>query len=278
MNEKYLHTLFSEHQKASRCPSPAIVIDFFDKLLGFLFPEFSSKKFENFDEFNHFHTALQNDFRFILTKRKSIDDVDDEALLQKLFDKLPEIKSQLILDTQAIFDGDPAATSLEEVVRTYPGFYAIAAYRMAHHLYDMGLTLIARIISSHAHNKTGIDIHPAATIGSHFCIDHGTGVVIGETTNIGNHVKIYQGVTLGALSVQKSDAAKKRHPIIEDHVVIYAGATILGGKTVVGHHSIVGGNVWLTESLPPHSKKYYQASDEEKIKESESVLTQQIHS
>src|SRR5688500_13033388 len=158
-----------------------------------------------------------------------------------------------------MFEGDPAAKSRSEVIRTYPGFYAIAAYRIAYELHSLGIHGISRIITEHAHSKTGIDIHPGAKIGNHFCIDHGTGVVIGETAVIGNHVKIYQGVTLGALSVSKDDAEKKRHPTLEDHVVVYAGATILGGATVIGHHSIVGGNVWLTRSVPPHSKIYYQA-------------------
>jgi serine O-acetyltransferase len=145
------------------------------------------------------------------------------------------------------------------VIRTYPGFYAIAAHRIAHCLLLNGVNLIPRIISEHAHRQTGIDIHPGAIIGDHFCIDHGTGIVIGETTTIGNHVKIYQGVTLGGLSVKKEDAEKKRHPTIENHVVIYAGASILGGDTVIGEGSIIGGNVWLTKSVPKNSKVYYQA-------------------
>ena len=145
----------------------------------------------------------------------------------------------------------PAAKSREEVIRTYPGFYAVAAYRIAHQLHLLGIQGIPRIITEHAHSKTGIDIHPGAKIGNHFCIDHGTGVVIGETSVIGNHVKIYQGVTLGALSVNKEDATKKRHPTLEDNVVVYAGATILGGGTVIGRGSVIGGNVWLTESVPP---------------------------
>jgi serine O-acetyltransferase len=147
------------------------------------------------------------------------------------------------------------------VIRTYPGFYAIAAYRVAHALHLQNIGGIPRVITEHAHSRTGIDIHPGAKIGDHFCIDHGSGVVIGETCVIGNHVKIYQGVTLGALSVEKSDATKKRHPTIDDGVVIYAGATILGGETVVGHDSVIGGNVWLTRSVPPYSKIYYQARE-----------------
>jgi len=172
---------------------------------------------------------------------------------------MPAIREQIDQDVTAMFEGDPAAKSRSEVIRTYPGFYAIAAYRIAHALHKLGVHGLPRTITEHAHSKTGIDIHPAASVGSHFCIDHGTGVVIGETTVIGNHVKIYQGVTLGALSVSKDDAEKKRHPTIEDHVVLYAGATILGGDTVIGHNSTIGGNVWLTRSVPPHSRVYYQA-------------------
>jgi serine O-acetyltransferase len=180
-------------------------------------------------------------------------------LREQFFDLIPGICEKLEQDVVAMYEGDPAAKSKNEVVRTYPGFYAVAAYRFAHALHTLGVLGIPRIITEHAHSKTGIDIHPAAKIGNHFCIDHGTGVVIGETTIIGHHVKIYQGVTLGALSVNKEDAEKKRHPTLEDHVVVYAGATILGGETVIGANSVVGGNVWLTSSIPPDSKIYYQA-------------------
>ncbi|MBT1705709.1 serine O-acetyltransferase, partial [Chryseosolibacter indicus] len=182
-----------------------------------------------------------------------------ESLTEEFFHSLPAIYEKINQDVTAMYEGDPAAKSRSEVIRTYPGFYAISAYRIAHQLHQMGVQGIPRIITEHAHSKTGIDIHPASIIGQHFCIDHGTGIVIGETAVIGNHVKIYQGVTLGALSVSKLDAEKKRHPTIEDHVVVYAGATILGGETIIGHHSIVGGNVWITRSIPPYSKIYYQS-------------------
>lgn len=167
--------------------------------------------------------------------------------------RLEGVHAVLEEDATAIFQGDPAARSLDEVLLTYPGFFAIAAYRVAHLLFDLKVPLLPRLVTEYAHERTGIDIHPGATIGRRFCIDHGTGVVIGETTHIGNGVKLYQGVTLGALTVEKALADKKRHPTIEDEVVIYAGATILGGATVVGHHSVVAGNAWLTTSVPPHS-------------------------
>jgi len=162
-------------------------------------------------------------------------------------------------DIKAIFEGDPAAKSEFEVIRTYPGFYAITFYRLAHALYKLGVPLLPRIFTEYAHSKTGIDIHPAAEIGEYFHIDHGTGIVIGETCKIGKHVKMYQGVTLGALSVHKSMANTKRHPTIEDRVVVYSGATILGGETVIGSDSIIGGNVWITKSISPGSSVYNTA-------------------
>lgn len=259
MNKEFLKALFEEHQASDQCPSPLEVAGFFDNVLGFLFPEYSRKKYADFTTFEARYDKIRIEFLHILSKRQEHKPEHDLEISSGFFAALPDIKSGLKLDIRAMYAGDPAAKSLTEVVRTYPGFYAIAAHRIAHHLHQEGLILMARMISEHAHSKTGIDIHPGARIGSHFCIDHGTGIVIGETTEIGNHVKLYQGVTLGALSINKEDAAVKRHPVIEDYVVIYAGASILGGKTVVGHNSIIGGNVWLTESVPPHSKIYYKA-------------------
>jgi serine O-acetyltransferase len=159
----------------------------------------------------------------------------------------------LLKDAEAIYNGDPAAESIEEVIVSYPGFYAICVYRISHELYKLNIPILPRLFSEYAHKKTGIDIHAGAKIEESFCIDHGTGIVIGETTIIGKHVKIYQGVTLGALSVTKDKAGKKRHPSIENNVTIYAGSTILGGKTTIGANSIIGGNAWLTESVEPYS-------------------------
>ncbi len=171
---------------------------------------------------------------------------------------IPEVYDLLLKDAQAIADNDPASVSLEEVLSIYPGFLAISTYRIAHLLASCGVPLLPRMFSEYTHGVTGIDIHPGATIGHSFFIDHGTGVVIGETTEIGNNVKIYQGVTLGATHVAKSMAQQKRHPTIEDNVVIYANATILGGQTTIGHDSIIGGNAWITKSIPPHSLVYHQ--------------------
>ena len=179
----------------------------------------------------------------------------------KLLNALPSIRECLRLDILAAYEGDPAAQSTMEVALAYPGLFAIATHRVAHALFQDAIPLIPRIMSEHAHSVTGIDIHPGAHIGPGFFIDHGTGVVIGETCVIGRGVKLYQGVTLGALSFQKDGQGNlvkggKRHPNVEDGVVIYAGATILGGETVIGHHSVIGGNVWLTHSVPPHSTVY----------------------
>jgi serine O-acetyltransferase len=182
-----------------------------------------------------------------------------EAIADAFFEALPALYEDLLLDAQGIADNDPAAVGIEEVVAVYPGFYAIAVYRIAHALLLLEVPLLPRMLTEYAHGQTGIDIHPGATIGGSFFIDHGTGVVIGETTVIGRNVKLYQGVTLGATHVAKSLASKKRHPTIEDNVVIYANATILGGKTVVGHDTVIGGNVWLTQSVQPYSLIYHHS-------------------
>ncbi|MDP2340182.1 MAG: serine O-acetyltransferase EpsC [Deltaproteobacteria bacterium] len=177
-----------------------------------------------------------------------------------LFEQIPALRASLNLDVQALLEGDPAVRSREEVILAYPGLRAVLVHRVANFFWKNDVRLLARMMSEVIHGATGIDIHPGATIGDHFYIDHGTGVVIGETTVIGNHVKIYQGVSLGALSVSKRLQDKKRHPTLEDHVTIYAGATILGGDTVVGHHSVVGGNVWLVKTVPPYSVVEHEVS------------------
>jgi serine O-acetyltransferase len=183
-----------------------------------------------------------------------------EGIVQELLEGIPEIRRRVSRDVQAAFLGDPAAQTREEVILSYPAVEAILVHRIAHELWVRHVSMIPRMMSEYAHGKTGIDIHPGAVIGDSFFIDHGTGVVIGETALIGNNVKLYQGVTLGALSVRKELANSKRHPTIEDDVTIYAGATILGGGTVVGRGSVIGGNVWLTESVPPHSRIYHNPS------------------
>jgi serine O-acetyltransferase len=205
------------------------------------------------------------EYQCAFEKCKNCGDCRDRAgaVVAKLLDALPGIRAALREDIQAAYEGDPAARSTMEIVLSYPGVYAVSVHRLAHALHTAGVPLLPRVWSEHAHSRTGIDIHPGATIGSGFFIDHGTGVVIGETSVIGTRVKLYQGVTLGALSFANDEHGNpikgiKRHPDVGDHVVIYAGATILGGATVIGHHSTIGGNVWLIHSVPPHSTVYNQ--------------------
>lgn len=180
-------------------------------------------------------------------------------IVAKFFKDIEKIKKVLLKDAEFILESDPAATQLIEVIAIYPGFFAIFCYRVANYLDTLHVSLFPRMITEYAHRVTGIDIHPSALIGSPFSIDHGTGIVIGETTIIGNNVKIYQGVTLGALSVDKSRASIKRHPTIEDNVILYAGCTILGGETVIGRNCIIGGNAWITESIAPFSVVYHKS-------------------
>lgn len=184
-----------------------------------------------------------------------------ESLALDLLAMVPSLRDQAMGDVEAAFNGDPAARSRDEVILSYPGLEAIACHRIAHELHLKKIPLIPRMMSEHIHGKTGIDIHPGATIGDGFFIDHATGVVVGETAVIGKNVKLYQGVTIGALSVAKEQADRKRHPTIEDDVTIYAGATILGGNTVIGKGSVIGGNVWITSSVPPFSVVYNRPAD-----------------
>ena len=198
-------------------------------------------------------TSLEREIAYLMPS------ADARGIVEAFIERLPEVSRVLATDVKAAYEGDPAARSELEVVLAYPGFYAIAVHRIAHAVRALGVPLVPRVMSEHAHSLTGIDIHPGATIGPGFFIDHGTGVVIGETCVIGRNVKLYQGVTLGALSFAKDEDGRlvkgiKRHPDVEDGVVIYAGATILGGETRIGHDSVIGGNVWLVHSVPPHSK------------------------
>ncbi|MDF2158686.1 serine acetyltransferase [Algoriphagus sp. CAU 1675] len=254
----FISKIYKAHQECSDCPSPIVVQQFFEDLLGLLFPEYTVQKIKEINEVEARLDELKNRLTAILVRNVQLHNQDGKHLSKKFFKELEDVYDWVHLDVDAMYEGDPAAKSRTEILRSYPGFFAIAAYRIAHLLHQLGVKLIPRMITELAHSRTGIDIHPGASIGHHFCIDHGTGVVIGETTIIGNHVKVYQGVTLGALSVDKADADVKRHPTIEDEVVIYAGATILGGKTIIGKGSTIGGNVWLTKSVQPGSKVYYQ--------------------
>lgn len=259
MQASFIKQLFRAHQVAPHIPEPSLVCNWLNQLLGILFPEFSNHRYQSEREFTLHFKEVELELNRILRIMESQLPGRAEILESAIMEKLPVIKEMLLEDAKAILKGDPAAVSLTEVIRSYPGFFAIAVYRLAHEFYQLNIPLIPRILTENAHNKTGIDIHPGARIGTGLCIDHGTGVVIGETCEIGTSVKIYQGVTLGALSVRKSLAQTKRHPTIEDNVIIYSGATILGGETVIGEGSIIGGNVWLTESVPAKSRIYYTA-------------------
>jgi serine O-acetyltransferase len=255
----FISKLFIAHQECSDCTSPKVIKQFFEELLGLLFPEYAVVKINDQNELEIKLEQLQETFSIILDRNKQLYDGKAELIAIEFFQNIERIYDWVHQDVDAMYAGDPSAKSQIEILRSYPGFYAIAAYRIANQIHQLGVKLIPRMITEIAHSRTGIDIHPGASIGQFFCIDHGTGVVIGETTIIGDHVKIYQGVTLGALSVKKAEADIKRHPTIEDHVVIYSGATILGGTTTIGKNSVIGGNVWLTKSVPAGSKVYYQA-------------------
>ena len=263
-----------EHLAATPLPVKTTVIQILDDLLEVIYPGYFGRKYVETANIEYHIGDLIDSIYARLTQEiyRSVrpdcqnkgdtcdhcDGIAEEETLVFLR-QMPELRKRLSEDVQAAYDGDPAAKSIDEVIFSYPAILAITIFRLAHELNLQGIPLLPRMMTEYAHSVTGIDIHPGATIGSGFFIDHGTGVVIGETTNIGNRVKLYQGVTLGALSFAKDDEGrmirgKKRHPTIEDDVVIYAGATILGGSTVIGRGSVIGGNVWLTRSVPPYTR------------------------
>lgn len=260
-----------------RLPGRSNIIVLIKRLRSLMFPGYFEEK--NFFEYMDARYFAGNTLNSILRElrqqveiallytnesrtREQIAQQADETA-QYFIGRLAHIQNMLLMDVQAGFDGDPAAKSRQEIISSYPGVFAIFVYRMAHELYVRHVPFIPRIMSEYAHSRTGIDINPGAQIGQYFFIDHGTGVVIGETTQIGDNVKLYQGVTLGALSTRKGQllADVKRHPTIEDHVTIYSGATILGGDTVIGANSIIGGNTFITESVPPYTKVSLKAPE-----------------
>jgi serine O-acetyltransferase len=263
-----------EHLATTPLPDKASVIKILNDLLEVIYPGYFGRKYVESSNIEYYVGDLLDSIYARLTQeiyrsvRPACDSKSDacehcvaiaeeQSLL--FLRQLAGLRQRLSDDVQAAFDGDPAATSIDEVIFAYPAIFAITIFRMAHELNLQKIPLLPRIMTEYAHSITGIDIHPGATIGSGFFIDHGTGVVIGETAEIGNRVKLYQGVTLGALSFAKDEEGrmirgKKRHPTIEDDVVIYAGATILGGSTVIGRGSVIGGNVWLTRSVPPYTR------------------------
>ncbi|WP_337044178.1 serine O-acetyltransferase EpsC [Emticicia sp. 17c] len=258
MNKLFFQHIFDKHQHTEPVPPTKEIANWALRIIRLLFPEQTKEYFRSEEEIEIQFKNLELELRNILISTYQCKDCNPEWKANEFFEKIPKIYETLRTDIKAIIEGDPAARSEFEVVRAYPGFYAISFYRLAHELHLLQIPLLPRILTEYAHSKTGIDIHPGAKIDESFFIDHGTGVVIGETTIIGKNVKLYQGVTLGALSVEKSMANSKRHPTVENNVVIYSGATILGGNTIIGQHSIIGGNVWLTKSVPAYSTVYHK--------------------
>lgn len=257
MSYDFYQQIFQSQKGVPAVPPNTIISTWADSLLCLLFPERADCFPVSAEEVEQKLQFKEKELATILGLTDSCTDKIGSSS-RGFFKRLPEIYRLLNTDIDAILAGDPAAKTRFEIIRAYPGFFAIAHYRFAHALFSLKVQHLPRILTEYAHGVTGIDIHPGARIGEYFCIDHGSGTVIGESTIIGNHVKIYQGVTLGALSVEKSMMDSKRHPTVEDSVVIYSNATILGGETVIGHNSIVGGNVWLTRSIPPYSKVYHR--------------------
>lgn len=257
MDATFLQHLFDKQKRVEAVPSNRQISEWATQVIALLYPEKAESGTLSLADMEQRFTGLEQDLVHILNGTQACMNCDNRDRSRAFFQNLPALYQLLNTDISAILAGDPAATNEFEVVRAYPGFTAISFYRVAHALLKLEVPLLPRILTEFAHSKTGIDIHPGASIDEHFFIDHGTGIVIGETTHIGKHVKLYQGVTLGALSVNKNLAHTKRHPTVEDHVVIYSGATILGGETTVGHHSVIGGNVWLTASVPPGSLVFH---------------------
>jgi serine O-acetyltransferase len=252
-----------QHQNFLVLPKKKAIHQFIDELFTVLFSN-TSKSLSDLNIIENKFVELEIQFNELVLGFEPKNNKSLEQT-QAFFSALPNLHRKALNDAKTIFVKDPAAKSLEEVLYSYPGFFAIAIYRFSHQIWQQDLKLLARTISEYAHSKTSIEIHPGAQIGDDFAIDHGTGIVIGETAIIGDNVQIYQGVTLGALSVKKEEAFMKRHPTIENNVIIYANSTILGGQTTVGRDSIIGGNVWLTYTIPSNSVVYHK--NEIKIKD-----------
>ena len=233
-------------------PDKELIIDMIGKLLRIMYPGYSRDKRYRIYNARHNLSMLIEDVLYNLNKQITLV-LKAQELSTQFFRQIPAVRAVAQTDVEAFFEGDPAAFSVEEIIYCYPGLFAVSVYRLAHVLYTLGVPMIPRIMTEHAHSVTGIDINPGATIGKYFFIDHGTGIVIGETTVIGDRVKLYQGVTLGALTTRGGQRLRgqRRHPTIEDNVTIYAGASILGGSTVIGRDSVIGSNVFITHSIPP---------------------------
>lgn len=258
LSDDFLEQLLQHHREGGRYPPSEWAVSWAEELLYTLFPEQTGRCIGSAACLRAELIRLEATLARTLTPLEAELPTGAPALAAQFMAAVPQLYSLLVADAHAMWEGDPAARSHYEVIRAYPGFYAVALYRIAHQLHRLGVPLLPRLMTERAHSRTGIDIHPGAEIGQRFCIDHGTGIVVGETAHLGSGVKLYQGVTLGALSVEKELAGTKRHPTIEDDVVIYAGATILGGQTVIGAGSVIGGNVWITRSIPAGAKVYYR--------------------
>lgn len=270
--ESVVDTILEDYRKGRdidrmelyRQPDKDVIIDIINKLRRIVFPGFFRDKSYRIYNAKHNLSMLIEDVMFNLNKQivlalqgagEELQDAETHAqsICLEFFKQIPQVREYVQTDLEAAFDGDPAASSTDEIIFSYPGLFAITVYRLAHVLYTLRVPMIPRIMTEHAHSVTGIDINPGATIGRYFFIDHGTGIVVGETTIIGDRVKIYQGVTVGALTTRggQSLRGKKRHPTIEDNVTIYAGASILGGETVIGRDSVIGSNAFITRSIAP---------------------------
>ncbi|MCB8994535.1 MAG: serine acetyltransferase [Bacteroidales bacterium] len=252
---EYLHTINNSY--CTDVPSMIDTHRFVDDLMILLFPIKGNRKIDLRETEIRLERMRLRLKELLIPLTKDLKD-SPENIARQFFDLLPELYRSLLDDADSFVKSDPAARCVEEVILCYPGFSCLVVHRMANALFKLEVPVLPRVMGEYMHGLTGIDIHPGASIGKNFFIDHGTGIVIGETSQVGNNVKIYQGVTLGALYVEKNMTDTKRHPTIEDNVIIYAGSTILGGKTVVGHDTVIGGNVWLTESVMPHSVVYRQ--------------------
>ena len=258
MDKEFYRFIYQQQKETETVPPNEQIAGWVLDLICLLFPEKADSDITSPEQVEIRFAELKNELIELLNATSGCNGTGNTEKADRFFKGIPGLYGVLNTDIDALLAGDPAARTRFEIIRAYPGFYAISFYRIAHALLILHIPLLPRIITEYAHSKTGIDIHPGARIGDYFFIDHGTGIVIGETTIIGSHVKLYQGVTLGALSVDKSLATVKRHPTVEDHVIIYSGATILGGETIIGHNSIIGGNVWLTKSVPSCSTVYHR--------------------
>lgn len=271
LNSYYKRALAIEHLDHQAMPSPVIIVKIIDALRELIFPGYFNQPEETGVARRVeilttwvYETLIEQIDRAIkhgktVEQKLPLPELSAADCATTLLTKIPELREIVSTDVHAAYDGDPAATCLDEIILSYPGLYAVVVSRLAHEIYKCHVPFIPRMMTEHAHYRTGVDIHPATVIGEHFFIDHGTGVVIGSTARIGHNVKLYQGVTIGAFSFDHDSTGElirntKRHPTIEDDVVIYAGATILGGDTIIGRGSIIGGNVWLTHSVPPETR------------------------